>query len=192
MRYVSGILVFLVFLFLLIALASGFNVGVALMLFDLATAIFFKAAVAAVIISTGGLKVFVMAINAILSKSYKISSADREKAVRLFKLIRKTIIYTAVLHTIIGVLLSMMQLSDIHAFMANLAISFLSIFYGALANMLLVNPAISILESRENVDEKIVISEKQVIDKMLELCYKQGVSPEEILNASEISFRRGQ
>jgi hypothetical protein len=54
---------------------------------------------------------------------------------------------------------------------------------------MLIYPAIYLLEIRRNAEEKIVISEKQIIDKMLEMCYRQGITPEEILNAGEISFK---
>ena len=204
MRYVLGILVFLGFLYLSIVLAAGFDVGMAFIMFDLLTAVFMKAAVAAVIIATGGLKTFIMAINAVLSKSYFISAADKEKAIRLFKLISKTIIYATVIFTTLGLIMTFFNASMVSwqgeetslglstALIANLAISFLTIFYGAVANLIFVHPVIYILESRENLEDKIVISEKQVIDKMLELCYKQGISPEEIVNASEITFRRKQ
>ena len=74
----------------------------------------------------------------------------------------------------------------------NVAASFVAIFYGLLINVVFINPAIDILESRYNADVKFVISEKQVMDKLLELCYKQGVSPEEIIEASEISFQKKQ
>ena len=57
-----------------------------------------------------------------------------------------------------------------------------------MVNLVFTYPAIHIIESRYNQEEKRVISEKQVMDKLLELCYKKGVSPEEIMDANEIKF----
>jgi len=73
----------------------------------------------------------------------------------------------------------------------NLSLSLLSILYGVVINLALIYPAIHILENRPDPQPaSIVISERQVIDKLLELCYKQGIPPEEILDAKEISFKK--
>jgi len=195
MRYIIGILVFLLTIILVITMLGGHVLDY----LNLPTIVMFVLTYAAVIVMKGGFKTFVIAVNALLSKNYSISAADKEKAIRLFRLLAKSTIYAAILYTMIC-LFNMLIGVDWHyegaelkrALAGNTAAGFLPMFYGLIANLVFINPAIDMLESRHNVDVKTVISEKQVMDKLLELCYKQGVSPEEILDASEISFRKKQ
>ena len=70
-----------------------------------------------------------------------------------------------------------------------MAVALLSMVYGALINIVFILPAIHILKHRKNPEEDATVTEKQVIDKLLELCHKQGISPEEIMDAEEISLR---
>ena len=194
MRYVIGVLLFLAAIFLTIVVLGGNATDY----LNLPTIFFLLLPIIAVIIMKGGFKTLIVAVNALLSKKYSISAADKEKAIRLFRLIGKTAMYSAVLLTLIS-LLNMaigINLTDDDGvrgvILINVAASFVAIFYGLLINAVFINPAISILESRYNADVKSMISEKQVMDKLLELCYKQGVSPEEIIGASEISFQKKQ
>jgi hypothetical protein len=63
------------------------------------------------------------------------------------------------------------------------------VLYAAFLHIVLIYPSVYILKNRKTPEEKpVVISEKQVVSKLLELCYKQGISPEELLNAEEINF----
>jgi len=194
MRYVVGVLVFLAAILLTIILLGG-------SIFDylnLPTIFFLLLPIVAVIIMKGGTKTFIVAVNALLSKKYSISAADKEKAIRLFRLIAKTVTFASALVTLISLLnmatgINLTDNDDVRGvILPNVAASFVAVFYGLLINMVFIYPAIEILESRHDAEVKTVISEKQVVDKLLELCYKQGVSPEEILDASEISFRKKQ
>ena len=196
MRYIIGVLVLLTTMCLTIILLGGTITNY----LNLPTLFLLLLVIAAVIIMKGGFKTFITAINAVFSKKYNISSIEKEKAVRMFKLLSKSVIYGMVLLTMISVVNMMMGLDFslfetnsllfINVVFANIAAALISVFYGLLLNLAFFNPIVSILESRQNADVKTVISEKQVMDKLLELCYKQGVSPEDILGASEISFRK--
>lgn len=191
--FIWGVLLFLVGLFFITLMGANLELPVAIaVLFDLPTTFAFIIAITSVIVATGSFKTFITAINALLSKKYSISAADKEKAVRLFQLIGKTVVYASVLFAVMGIMLMLRSLSDPYSIGPKVSIALCSLFQGTLINLILVYPAINVLETRYNVEERTVISEKQVIDKLLELCYRQGVSPEEILNAREIHFQKRQ
>ena len=193
MRYVIGILVFLVAVFLPIIVLGGQVVD----FINLPVTVFLLFVIVAIVIMKGGFKTLIAAINALLSKKYNISAAEKEKAIRLLRLIAKSVIYASILFTMICLVNILMNLdfqheSAINALGINIAATLIFIFQALFINMVFINPAIDILESRHNAEVKTMISEKQVMDKLLELCYKQGISPEEILDAGEISFRKKQ
>lgn len=192
--YVRGILVFIVGVFFMALIGADYNLNLAMVFIDGPTTFCFIVVFAAVIISTGGFRTFITAINALSSKKYSISAADKEKAIRLFKLLGKSVVYASILFTLMGLMLILVQLDDIDpaALGPSIAVAILAVFQGAFINLALIFPAINILETRYNTEEKTVISEKQVIDKLLELCYKQGISPEEVLSADEMYFKKLQ
>jgi flagellar motor component MotA len=159
---------------------------------DAPTLIWFLLVLAGVITITGEFKTFVAAINALLSRKYVISAHTQERAVRLFRLMGKSVVYAIVVNITIMVALMLLQLDAPSALGPMISVALISVVYGGLFNLMLIYPAIYILELRRNADAVAFISEKQVIDKMLELCYKQGITPEEIVNASEIAFRRDE
>ena len=194
MRYVVGSFMILLWIFLVIFLSAGFSLNLSLVFVDFANIVSFCIVIAAVIFITGESKAYIAAINALLSKKYNISATDKDKAIRLFRLLGKSVIASAFLIFIIGLLIMLanFSLDSLDAIGPSLAMSLLSIFYGAMINLIFIYPAIYVLETRDNMEEKALISERQVIDKMLELCYKQGISPEDIINASEISFKKRQ
>ena len=84
------------------------------------------------------------------------------------------------------------QLDDPRHIGSMLATSLLSVVYGLIINLVFIYPAIYILKHRENIEPVKVISEKLIVDKLLELCHKKGISPEEILEADDISFGNKQ
>jgi flagellar motor component MotA len=128
-------------------------------------------------------------MNALLSKKYVISAHTQQKAIRLFKLMGKSVLYAIVINITIMVCITLLMLDDPSVLGSVFSVILLSVVYGGLFNLMLIYPAIYLLEARRNAEEKTVISEKQVINKLLELCYRQGISPEEILKAGEISFK---
>ena len=189
--FILGIAVFLIGIFFMILSEFSYGPGMAMQAYnDLTITVFFIIVIAAVIIATGSFKTFIAAINALLSKKYIISAADKEKAIQLFKLIGKTVVYASVLAAVTGLISLLYNMSDIASIGPTIAAALIAIFQGACINLIFIYPAINVLQTRYNTEEKRVISEKQVIDKLLELCYKQGITPEEILDAHEISFRK--
>ena len=190
MRYGIGVLILL----WLFSIAVGWR-NVVLMINGPALFIFLLVMVA-IIIMKGGFKTYIAAVNALLSEKYVISAADKEKAIQLFRLLSKSMVYTAIWLTAIGAALILFHadwsVDSIGEVTYAFGINLIAVMYGAFFNLAFFYPAISILESRNNAEVKTVISEKQVIDKLLELSYKQGITPEEILEADEIAFRKKQ
>ena len=191
MKFTLGILVFAAAIALPILMMTGFGAW-GFIFVELVTLFVFTLVIVAVIVITGEAKTFVITINALLSKQYYISAADKEKGIRLYKLIGKTVIYAVIVFSVIHLIIVLSTLDTPASIGPNIAMTLLTVFYGAIINMVFINPAVNILETRYNAEERTVISERQVIDKMLELCYKQGISPDEIVNADEIAFKQKQ
>ncbi|MFP3155594.1 hypothetical protein LQZ18_14430 [Lachnospiraceae bacterium ZAX-1] len=191
MKFIIGILVFGVSTFFIALIGTQYDGLAMLTLFiDMPTILWFIVAIMAVIISTGSWKTFIVAMNAILSKKYHISAAEKERAIRLFKLIRKTVIYATVVIITLSLMVVLKYMSEPAKLGSNFSVILYGLFCGAFINLVIVNPALDILKTHYNAETKTMISEKQVIDKFLEMCYKQGITPEEIMEASEISFRK--
>jgi len=189
MRYTVGVALFFAPIILLLLIFGNFDARVIFEVLDFSSLLSFIIVIAVIIFLTGESKTYTKAINALLSKRYIISAVDKEKAIGLFKLIGKSVIYTAILTMIMGFVIMLGQIEDISTLGPIIAVSLLSLLYGVIINLIFVLPAIHILKNRPDPEPvSIVISEKQVIDKLLELCYKQGISPEQILDAKEISF----
>ncbi|MDR0273317.1 MAG: hypothetical protein LBI27_08385 [Clostridiales bacterium] len=142
-----------------------------------------------VLVGTGQVKLFVRATNALLSKKYVLSTDDRLKAVEVFALMIKVTIYGGVLSAFIGLIMILGNLDDLNYLGPMLSVMMISVLYAAFINLIFFLPGKYLLENRKNPDEKPVINEKAVVGKLLELCYKQGISPEEILEANEITFK---
>jgi flagellar motor component MotA len=142
-----------------------------------------------VTLSTNNFKTYFITTNALLSNKYYISASDKEKSIQYLKLMGRVIMYTGILITAMSLLMMLLTIDDPLTIGPKLAVSLVSLFYSVLVNMVFILPAIHVLEKRYNQEEKRVISEKQVMDKLLELCYKQGITPEDIMDATEIRFK---
>jgi len=186
---IGSVLIIFAFAFAILILGNG-DARVFFEFIDTPTLLSFIFVHAAILVKTGEFKIYVKAMNALLSKKYVISAADKEKAINLFTMMLKVNIAIAVLTTLIGIILMLGQLEDPNALGPMIAVSLISMSYAAFLSIFLY-PAIHMLKNRPNPEPvSIVISEKQVIDKLLELCYKQGISPEDILAATEIDFKQ--
>lgn len=191
--FIIGALIFIVGVVYTAAICLNFDFQqIMWILIDMPTVVIFIILITSVIIATGNFKTLVKSINALISKKYKMSAADKERGVRLFKLLSKTVIYTMSLTTIIAFMTILLSLTDPAQLGPKVAVALYSLAFGLGLNLIIINPAIDILQTKYNNEEKTVISERQIIDKLLELCYRQGVSPEEILDANEIHFRKQQ
>ena len=148
--------------------------------------------IAATIFMTGEYKTFTKSVNALLSKKYKISYEDLQRAIGLYRLLAKVVVYTTIISFILGLLVMFGGIREYEFSLWLLGVMFsnalVSVIYGLIANLVFIHPAIHILKHRENSESVKVISEKLVVDKLLELCYKKGISPEEILEANDISL----
>jgi len=185
--FVLGILIFLALIVFMALLSAQDPLGVS-MLIDTPTAFFYVGTMFSVVIATKSFKTFVSTINAVLSKNYYISGSDKEKAIRLFKLLAKISLIASSVSTLVGLITLLTNLSDIRYLGPSIAVAILPILGGLCVNLIFIHPTIYLLESRSNIEEKTVITEKEVVNKLFELCYKQGITPEEILDAKEISF----
>ncbi|MCL1877529.1 MAG: hypothetical protein FWF80_01590 [Defluviitaleaceae bacterium] len=145
--------------------------------------------VSAVILITGEFKTKIRVANALFSKKYKISDEDTERGIRLLELLKISVIYTAVFFTIASTIVMMADLDNYDMLGPMIAIMLLIPMYAAMINLVLIIPAIHILKTRRNEEKAAHINERQVTNKLLELCYKQGITPEEILGAKEINFK---
>jgi len=192
MRFVLGVALVLLLAVIVPILAMGnYSVHAIVEFIDMATLFPFVVVTFVIIFMSGEFKTYVKALNALLSKKYFISAEDKERAVSLFKMLGKAMIGTSVFILLMGLILILGQLDDPAALGPMLAVMLISIFYGAIIHVAFLLPAIYILKNRPDPQPvSVVISEKQVINKLLELCYKQGVSPEDILAATEISFNK--
>ena len=186
MRYVLGVAGIFALLVLLVIVMEP--VAHVMNFIDVPSLLPFILIMAAVIFMTGEYKTYTKSVNAILSKDYKISHADKEKAIRLYRLLGKTVVYTTVLNLTIGLGIMLGQFESVQFLGPMLSVAMVSVVYGTTINLVFIYPAIHILKNRENSETVRVISEKLVVDKLLELCYKKGITPEEILDAEDISL----
>ena len=152
MRYVFGILVFLIGLVFLVLMPG--DIGWIFIFVNLPSIIQLIITIAAVIIATGEFKTFVAATNALLSKNYYIPATVKEKAIKLFKLLSKSVVYASILFFVAGVMLTFAAIDDLSKIGPSVMVSLNSIFYGTLINLVFINPAINILEARQNHEEE--------------------------------------
>ena len=156
--YVRGILIFFLGFIFITLIGVGFSVEAFAQFIDPAGAFMFLIVIVAVIISQGEFKAFVKAMNALLSKKYHLLAEDREKSIRLFKLIGKSVLYATALIFLIGlssVLIFISGTSGQLPLELAFAVLMNTCIYGLFINMAFINPAINILEVRRNMDEKI-------------------------------------
>jgi len=196
MRYVISLgLLILGFLMMVFIVSNSSNIGGYYTyfyigeFFDFPVFVWFIIVIIAVIIATGERKTFISAINALLSKKYIIPPESRYRAIKLFRTIGKAVILAAIFDMLMSFMLILLVLDDPGRLGPMISIALLAPLYAVFINFALVLPMVHILQFRRNEKEKLLISEKQVIDKLLELCYRQGITPEEILKAGEIMFK---
>jgi len=192
MRSIIGSVVFVVGVFFTVGIYGGHFQSI-LWLVDLPSLMGLVLANATVMVITGGFKVYVQAINAVLSKNYVISHGDKEKAISLMQLLSNVTMGAGVLFSLLAIMIMLGQLDDLLMIGPMLSISLLTLIYAVMFKVIFFLPVIYVLKHRKNPgdkNEKAVISEKAVVNKLMEMCYKQGVSPEEILEAEEIFFKK--
>ncbi len=152
--FILGVLLSSLAIFFMAALIANFNLSIALqILFDWPTIFFFIFIITAVIISANGLKTFLAAIKVLLLKKHSISAAENRKAVKLFQLIAKTTVYCSVLLCVIRVMVMLYDLDGLASLGPYIPLVLRGILQGVCINLVLVYPAINVLQARENIVE---------------------------------------
>jgi len=165
MRYnILGVLVFLAGLFFVSVLLAQGDLLLWWAFYDVPTITGLAAVIVAVIVITGGSKTFSSACSALMSEEYNISADDIEKAIRLFKLLRRSTVCAAILYSMASAVLGLQDFS-LYTIGPNIATILLSVFYAALINLIFINPSINILENRYKVALNAVSDDKQVVDE---------------------------
>jgi len=188
MRYFLGFLAFFATFLLMAAINSAWSEWGLLAIIDIPSLFPILFMNGAVIVATGSFKLSIKSANAIFSQKYKLSDEDKEKSVELYKLLARTTMYSAGISTLMGILFMLGQIDTPDTIGPMLSISLISMVYGIFINAIFFWPGIFILKNRKNPGQTVTINEKMVLNKMLEMCYKQGITPEEILNADKIKF----
>ena len=157
-KFLLGILMFFGVLFLFALINANWEiVGATAIFLDAPTALAFTIVLCAVIVATGQLEVFTTGVKAVFSSKVQLSCEKNRGAIRLFKLLRKTTQYAALLFVAMGLTQMLGNLQDIDALAANFALVLLAVIYAAVINLILINPAIAILERRESTTQTTMI-----------------------------------
>ena len=148
MKYFLGILIFFAWLWYSLLISAEWRPYGALMFIDPIVIIGLLVAMYSVMVMTGEVKTFVMGVNAMCLKDYEISKEDIDEAIDLFELLKKTVFCASLLYCMMGIIFIMFDIYDFAMIGRYMAISVLSVFYGALINMAFLNPGIAILKKR--------------------------------------------
>lgn len=158
MRFAIGILIF----FATITIAIVIMGGHILDFINLPTIILLLLLMLAVVVMKGGLKPVITATNALISKKYHITDAEKDRSISLFLLLKKTVKYGSVSIFLISLMNMLLGLSwsdpglNTRSLSGAMAVNFqaalLSIVYGIIIIMVFLNPAIALLKERVNIE----------------------------------------
>ena len=151
--FALGILALASVLILLILIFGNFDLNIVYRFIDVPIFMSITAALFAVTIVTGESRSICTAFRALLKKEH-LSAEETLRAVGLFRLLSKSVIYSSIIIFVIGQVNMLYNMDDPHRIGPSLAISWISIFYGALLNLLVFNPAAYILEKRLPREDK--------------------------------------
>jgi flagellar motor component MotA len=181
-------------LLIVIFIAAGGNLNAMSTFVDWPSVLPLLLTVTGVIMGTGSFKTFVVGFNAAISRKYRISDEQREDAIDLFNMLSKVIYYVTAATTLIGMILTLYTLSDPAALGGKVAIMLVSLFYGAIVNLLFIQPTIYVLKKRQTEEPARVarIRDKAAIDKLVQLCFEKGLTYEDIMEADDIQLRKFQ
>ena len=152
--YIRGILVLFAGILFGMLLCTEFDAVFLQLYFDAPSLLIMLIIIAGVITSQGAFKTFACAIKSLFSKKHSISAAETEKAVRLFKLIAKSVICGMFVVSLLGLINLLANLDDLAALGINLAIMLITMLYGLMINLIFIYPAINILETKCCNEEK--------------------------------------
>ena len=192
MRTLGSLIIFMALTIALIW-STGMEIG---LIIDESVLLAYVAVLAGIITATGSFKTFISGINGVVSKKYRMTEELRDKALSLFKLLKKSTIHATVLITVLGLLATLYRMEDISKLGSAVAVALLSILYGAFINLALLNPAIYILCQKQEDDAtsrvaKIKNRDKEAVEKLLQLCFEKGLTHDDIMAAEDITLRKG-
>ncbi|GHU88434.1 hypothetical protein FACS1894202_04500 [Clostridia bacterium] len=145
-------------------------------------------AVTAVIAATGSFRSFVMGLNAAASKRYVISGEDKQKAEDLFRLLTRVTIYTTTITLVISAASILVDLSDVEKIGHGITSALAAIIIGAFFALAVFEPLAFILKHRAPAPENTKYP-RELADKLLEMCLQNGITPEDIKNATDIELK---
>ena len=145
-----------------------------------------------VIVATSSFKVFISGINGAFSKKYQMTKEQSDITLALFRLLQRTVNYTSVLVFLIGLVIGLGYLSDLFMLGPILAMTMIAPLYGIIINIAFINLVIYNLEHKHESESATVvrIKDKEVADKLLQLCFEKGLTHEDIMEADEITLRK--
>ncbi len=143
-----------------------------------------------VLVATSSYKLFIKGLNAVLSKHYTLDNKERDQAVALFRLLSKTTIFASLIGTFLRCVAVLTSLDDVQLLGHAMGANFITLAGGFIVSIAFFEPAIYILKKTKQQSTLIQEYPKHLGDKLLELCSQNGLSPEDILNATSIQLKK--
>ncbi len=147
-------------------------------IFDFWNLMPFVLAYAGVIVGTGSFKAFVMGVNAAISKKYRITDAQRDDAVELFRLLGRMTAYVSAAVVFIGLTMLLTNLNDPGSMGVRTGVILIAFLYGAAIQMLFIQPTIYMLTKRQTEEPARAarIKDKEALNKLAQLCFEKGIT----------------
>ena len=139
-----GLSAFFVLLFAWILIGAGWSTFVIGFFLDAPSLIGVIGIPFAVAMICGDTDILFPSIKAVFSKT-ALNARDNERALRMFKLMRKTTFVAATMMTLTSVVLVLGNLLDVYALAAVMVLAMLPFFYAMIINLALIYPAIHVL-----------------------------------------------
>ena len=102
MRYMLGVLTFLAGLFIFILIWGQFELATTARFIDAPTILFIGIAIVATLLATDELYACRVTVSSLFSKNISLTAKEAQNAVRLLRLLGKTVIYAALTSFVIG------------------------------------------------------------------------------------------
>ena len=148
MSYVAGFIMFVVGVMVFAVINAGFHSYGMMLLIDLPSVAGLLFINCAVIVATGTSRLFVDAIKHVVTGRGVLKNEDKEKATALFATLSRVTMLAALMFTVMSIMMLLVNLDDMNAIGPMLMIALLSLFYGAVINIIVHLPIIYILKHR--------------------------------------------
>jgi flagellar motor component MotA len=184
--YLIGIAVF-IFTFTMTFTFKGVAPGI---LINPAVVLTLLFVIIATLLATSNFKLFTRGFNAVISRKYYLPDEERRRAEELFHLLSRVTVASAVFLVFVGIISMLGHVDDTEALGHALTAALVSPIIASALIVIFFEPAAFILRYRQNAPERKMNSYPKALgDKLLELCYKNGLSEEDIENATDIVLR---